>query len=767
MSRRRRLQNEQQRRAVEARRRSVAGRRLRASAAQHPGARPDDDAVTVDAAAGSLPDDDAVTVDAAVTAPRMVSPYLQPASAAAVASTAEPEAEAEPEVEQQPDAAAEFEPEPDHAAEPESEREPEAAAEFDPEPEPEPASAPEVEPEVEPAPQSEPEPEPAPDAAPEFVPEPAAEPERESLYAELAAPDEEPLPEFLTREPEPPRPPRRWPRVVGLAIVVLALLYVIAQAAVADRIPRGAEALGVQIGGMSADEATTALTPAADSANAAPVSLTVGNASYVTFPTRLGVSVDVTATVSAYTGFTLSPARLWEHVAGVGELSPALAVDDQSMGTASTAAASVLASDARDAQVTIVDGVAQAIAGTQQVTVAAGDVRDAVLGQWPASSVTVPATFADPELGIDDATAYATALNSGPLATDVSLTWDGGEATVPAQEVADNASVDVVDGAYQLEVDGRSIAPALIKEHPELEIDPVDASVSFDSSHQIVIDEGAPGLTVDGGALGDVIVSAVSGGGGAGEMPFVATQAQRNADSLHVADLAQIVSSFDTPLTNEPVRTQNLVVAAAHVADTIIEPGEQFNLHDVLSPITAEEGYQDAHVIVNGILTEGIGGGLSQMATTSYNAAYLAGYQIDAHRPHSVWFTRYPAGRESTIYGTQINMVFTNDTPYALVMNSYVEGGRLHVDIWSTPYYTVQTQASDKTNVVQPGVKKLTSSSCSPKSAGQAGFTITNYRQVFLNGDQVKDESYTWTYAPDDAIECTSSSASTNAGTAD
>ena len=119
-----------------------------------------------------------------------------------------------------------------------------------------------------------------------------------------------------------------------------------------------------------------------------------------------------------------------------------------------------------------------------------------------------------------------------------------------------------------------------------------------------------------------------------------------------------------------------------------------------------------------------------------------------------MWLPRYPAGRESTIYVGQINMVFKNDTPYAAVMNSYVEKGRLYVEVWSTPHYTVNSWASSKTNVRPAGTQHVTGDHCVPSAAGQAGFTITNYRQVFLGEELVKDEADTWTYRPDRAIVC-------------
>ena len=177
---------------------------------------------------------------------------------------------------------------------------------------------------------------------------------------------------------------------------------------------------------------------------------------------------------------------------------------------------------------------------------------------------------------------------------------------------------------------------------------------------------------------------------------------------------------------------------------------------DTLSPITIANGYYSSGIIENGIHTEGVGGGLSQMATTSYNAAYFAGWEIEQFRPHSVWFERYPAGRESTIYIGSINVRFTNDTPYAAVLNSYVENGRIHVDIWSTPYYKVETTDSGHQNIVRAGTVTSTAENCEPSARGEDGFTITNKRTVyFLDGSMAKDDApFTWTYRPDHGIVC-------------
>ena len=67
-----------------------------------------------------------------------------------------------------------------------------------------------------------------------------------------------------------------------------------------------------------------------------------------------------------------------------------------------------------------------------------------------------------------------------------------------------------------------------------------------------------------------------------------------------------------------------------------------------------------------------LGGGLSQISTTTYNAAYFAGMDIVTHKPHSRWFSRYPEGREATIWSPDLDMKFKNSTPYGVLVQAWV-----------------------------------------------------------------------------------------------
>jgi len=589
-----------------------------------------------------------------------------------------------------------------------------------------------------------PEPEPEPVREPEPLPEPEPEPMPE------------PLPDTLVEIPTT-RPARKgkggW---VALAVVVGVLAaYTGAQAWAARTVAPDTTLMGLDLSGMSAGQARAAIQDLAHTVNTTPVVIQAADATAECDPHDAGLEMDANQTAARVVGFTLDPRRLVAHVRGGGVVEPVVTRDAAAANAAIGHAASSLDREVRNASVTL-DGTRAVVAdGHDGIAVDAPLTAAAVLTDWPhTTTFTAAGTVTPPAVTTLAARLFATSLNSYTFAAPVTMTGPTGSVTVTPEEIAELATVTVTNNSLVLVVDGATLAGRWQEARPELENAARNASLTFDSAHQLMVDEGAPARTLDGASLGAAVVAASLTAAHTGDIPFLETPADVTASDIDTADFTTRISTFSTPLTAERIRTLNLRHGAEKVTGTILPAGGTFNLVDVLSPITIADGYYLAGVISNGIHTDGVGGGLSQMATTTYNAAYLAGYDIVEHRPHSVWFNRYPEGREATISAGSINMIFTNDTPYSAVMNAYVENNRLYVDIWSTPYYTVETQKSDRSRVVPAGVKVITDPRCVPSGAGNAGFTVTNYRQVYRGDDLVKDESYTWTYAPDSAVQC-------------
>ncbi|WP_061963896.1 VanW family protein [Demequina aurantiaca] len=553
-----------------------------------------------------------------------------------------------------------------------------------------------------------------------------------------------------------PKKRRRWPWIVLVILLVLAAAYYAFATYFGDRVPANTQALGVEIGEMDVATATKTLDEAATVMESAPITLTAGGVDTTIVPSESGLSIDTAAMVEEATGFTLNPVKIVAHFTTGSELEPVVVVDDDAMDVAMKSASVQLDTTAKNATVVITGTTASANPGEPSVTVDHDDTAARIENGWPAQTdFDAAAAVVDADISDYEADRMVETLNDTVLASSVTLTGPNGDVSLTPTQFAPFVSAEPSGSRLEVVADGPALSTAMLDADPDLENDATDATLTFNKSHKLVTTESENGRALDQDAMGPVLVDATLAIDHTAPIAYSEVHPKVSSTDLGIDDYKEIVSSFSTPLTNEPIRTKNLVRAAEKVTGVTIMPGKEFNLADVLLPITTEGGYFPAHVIENGIVQTAVGGGLSQMATTTFNAGYFAGYEDIDHRPHSQWFPRYPAGRESTIYTGQINMVFKNNTPYAAVMSSYVKDNRVYVEVWSTPYFEVKTKASPKTNVVQPTTVEIDSDDCQPSNSGEAGFSITNTRTVYLDGDLVDTNVLKWTYKPTNKIVCT------------
>ena len=137
-------------------------------------------------------------------------------------------------------------------------------------------------------------------------------------------------------------------------------------------------------------------------------------------------------------------------------------------------------------------------------------------------------------------------------------------------------------------------------------------------------------------------------------------------------------------------RNVNIGRAAELINGTVLKPGETFSLNRIVGERTAENGFTEGFIISGGKFKRELGGGVSQSATTTYNAMFFAGLKDVEHQPHTLYIDRYPPGREATVAWPNLDLRFTNDTKYGvLVQASTVKAtgssrGSITVKMWST-----------------------------------------------------------------------------------
>ncbi|WP_296664996.1 VanW family protein [Demequina sp.] len=547
-----------------------------------------------------------------------------------------------------------------------------------------------------------------------------------------------------------------WGRWVALVVVVLlGAGYLGTAVYAAGRIPAGTFVLGVDIGGLGRAAAVEALAPAVTEVGTTPVILTAEERSASIVPDDSGLVADADATVDSLMRFSLNPYDILRTFTGRRvDLVPVTTVDEDALVAAVEATGETLDVPAQDAGVIVAETGASGEPAVDGEAVDAEATAAGLAAAWPVDTFPAVTAPAPAQISTADAETFAAELNADVLAGEVAMTGPNGDATVTSEQLTRFGSVVAIEGALALTIDGEPLAAELESADPTLVSAASSASFRFDANHALKTVESQPGRAIDGALLGDAVVAAATSADRAGELPYKETEPAITSDELGVSDFTKKVAGFATPLTPEPIRTKNLVRGAELITGQVVQPGDTFSLLGALSPITAENGFYPAHVIVDGFISDGIGGGLSQMATTLYNASYFTGLEDVEHRPHSKYFSRYPAGRESTIYIGSIDVKFKNNTPFALVLSSYVTGGELHVDVWSTPYFTVKTSASPRSNVKKATTVESDHEGCINTPIGADGFTITNTREVFLKGDLVDKKSYTWTYKPNDGVRC-------------
>ena len=167
------------------------------------------------------------------------------------------------------------------------------------------------------------------------------------------------------------------------------------------------------------------------------------------------------------------------------------------------------------------------------------------------------------------------------------------------------------------------------------------------------------------------------------------------------------------------------------VDGTVVWPGETFSLNEHVGQRTTEKGYVPAPMILRGELVDDVGGGVSQFATTFYNAVFFGCYEDVEHTPHSYYFSRYPEGREATISWTFPDLKFRNDTNAVVVIDTSYTSSSITVSfLGNNGGRTCESRTSERFNPTEPAVEYVSDGGLNPGTeivdqSGWGGFSVT------------------------------------------
>ncbi len=155
------------------------------------------------------------------------------------------------------------------------------------------------------------------------------------------------------------------------------------------------------------------------------------------------------------------------------------------------------------------------------------------------------------------------------------------------------------------------------------------------------------------------------------------------AESLGITEL---VGEFTTNFTPGQTRVTNIERITQLTQGALIEPGDTFSINEFVGRRTRANGFVSAGVISNGVYDSSVGGGISQFATTLFNAAFFAGLDFGEYQSHSIYISRYPYGREATMSYPHPDLQIVNNTPYGILLWPTTTDGSITMSLYSTKW---------------------------------------------------------------------------------
>lgn len=221
--------------------------------------------------------------------------------------------------------------------------------------------------------------------------------------------------------------------------------------------------------------------------------------------------------------------------------------------------------------------------------------------------------------------------------------------------------------------------------------------------------------------------------------------------------LNTVLASFTTEynLDNES-RTHNIQLASDKINGTLIKPGEQFSFNDVVGERTAEAGYDDAPVMIDGKLVPGIGGGICQVSSTIFNTALLSGMNIIERTPHFEPVGYIQAGRDATVAWGYLDFKFINPYQQSIYILSVMNNGTLTIYIIGTAQdkpKNVSISVGDRSEIPNKTITRLDSSLKKKEiQEGHVGLTMNTYRTITYGNWVTQTDSFESVYDPVDTI---------------
>ncbi len=535
--------------------------------------------------------------------------------------------------------------------------------------------------------------------------------------------------------------------VAGVPLVLLVLVvsaWAVDTQRGGDQVVRNVELAGRAVGGLDRSQLEPVVADLAERYPAATVRVETAAGDVSANGEELGLALDQEATVDrvlevgrggsvlvrpfAWLASLVSPREAEVVVAADETKIRTFLAEEDPTGRQAPVEPSITGADGEIAVVPGAPGV-----GLVPAEVAAAIPAAASSGDLPVVVQAEPGTI-EPQFSPDDAEALA--ADARALTDDGLAVESGGtSAEVPPETLRTWLSSTPTPEGLELDFDEATAFADLGELLTNAGQRPVDAGFRVEGETVVAV-AGRTGTECCEEEAGQLVIDALAAGtGGPVELPLKVVEPERTLAEAQALGVNQPIASFTTNFQPGQSRVVNIHLMAEMTQGVVIEPGERFSVNGHVGMRTRAKGFAPGGFINNGILEEAIGGGVSQYATTLFNAAFFGGLEIPEYQSHSLYISRYPYGREATLSFPKPDLVIENSTPYGVLLWPTFTDSSITVTLYSTPYATGEQTGQ------------------SERPAGNCTRVTTERTRTYVDG-RTKVDSVFATYRPREGVDC-------------
>ena len=554
--------------------------------------------------------------------------------------------------------------------------------------------------------------------------------------------------------------------VAATVVVMVGALYAVAFLMAGDKLPRNAVISGVAVGGLSRTAAVDTLNRELGPRAAAPLDVVINGEPGRVAPADAGLEVDYAASVAAAGGGrSFDPRQIFRVLTGGSATEATVRVDETKLESAVADLAEEADQAPKDAALAYDGTEVEQSKAQPGVTVEQQAAASAIENGFLVATapIDLPADVVEPDVTDDEAREVRRTVAEPAVSAPIRVKAGGaGTFTVSPAMIADSLTFTAQNSTLAPVLDADKLRKAAEPAVKKVELTkPKDATVRLvDGRPKVVAAVNGTGIAADD--LKKAVEPALTSKGAERTVSVELTgaKAKFSTEDARKLGIKEVTGQFTTNFPYAPYRNTNIGRAAELINGTLLKPGETFSLNGIVGERTAANGFVEGFVIQGGKFKRELGGGVSQSATTTFNAMFFAGLKDIEHRPHTLYINRYPAGREATVSWPNLDMSFQNDTKYGVLVQAFrVNGapgrqGSITVRMWSTKTYDrVEATKPVRSNFTTGRDIEDDSPDCEPTAPVQ-GFDVRYARLFYRDGSVVKRENFFWRYAPTDRVTC-------------